>query len=206
MEFLRFGTVRTLLQSVSPEELATKFARWMEQYFPVEQEQWLALDGKPLVLRFQNPHGSLQSFVYVVSVFAQRGNLVHQMVHFESGKAYEAEAVRQLVEKLGLKVPFPLDALHCQKNANAHSRTGFVIFLIQVKAIAINSLHKSTVHRPMSPHFSVCETIEKDMAGWSAERSFVFNQVDLPSQGRHQRIVRVKRWGKRKGKPFGHTA
>ena len=111
-----FGTVRTLLQSVSPEELATKFARWMEQHFPVEQEQWLALDGKALGSTVQNPHGSLQSFVYVVSVFAQRSGLVHQMVHFESGKAYEAEAVRQLVEKLGLKgAIFTLDALHCQK-------------------------------------------------------------------------------------------
>ncbi|MBK8923796.1 MAG: hypothetical protein IPM81_20300 [Saprospirales bacterium] len=47
---------------------------------------------------------------------AQRSGLVHQMVHFESGKAYEAEAVRQLVEKLGLKgAIFTLDALHCQK-------------------------------------------------------------------------------------------
>lgn len=111
-----FGTVRTLLQSVSPEELATKFARWMEQYFPLEQELWLALDGKALGSTVQNPHGSLQSFVYVVSVFAQRSGLVHQMTHFESGKAYEAEAVRQLVEKLGLKgAIFTLDALHCQK-------------------------------------------------------------------------------------------
>lgn len=111
-----FGTIRTLLQSVNPDELASKFAHWMEQYYPAGQNVWLALDGKALGSTVQNPHGSLQSFVYVVSMFAQRSGLVHQLRSFESAKAYEAEAVRQMVEKLGLKEAiFTLDALHCQK-------------------------------------------------------------------------------------------
>ncbi|MBK8923795.1 MAG: transposase family protein [Saprospirales bacterium] len=48
-----FGTVRTLFAKCRSGRTGQKFARWMEQYFPVEQEQWLALDGKPLVLRFK---------------------------------------------------------------------------------------------------------------------------------------------------------
>ncbi|MBK6930742.1 MAG: ISAs1 family transposase [Saprospirales bacterium] len=168
------------MQSVSPEELATKFARWMEQYFPVEQEQWLALDGKALGSTVQNPHGSLQSFVYVVSVFAQRSGLVHQMVHFESGKAYEAEAVRQLVEKLGLKgAIFTLDALHSQKNANAHSRTGLSFFDSGQrhcnKLFAQIQLFTALCHP-----FSVCETIEKDWQAGAPKGQLFFNQVDLP--------------------------
>ena len=111
-----FGTVRTLLQIVKPEELAKKFAHWMEKYLPLEAEVWLTLDGKALASTVRSPHNSLQSFVYVVSTFAQRSGLVHQMSSFESGKAYEAEAVRQMIEKLGLKgAIFTLDALHCQK-------------------------------------------------------------------------------------------
>lgn len=111
-----FGTVRTLLQSIRPEELAARFAAWMEKHLVQEQDQWVALDGKALNSTVQDAQGSLQSFVYVVSAFAQRSGLVHHLRSFESGKAYEAEVVRQMVAQLGLQEAIvTLDALHCQK-------------------------------------------------------------------------------------------
>lgn len=112
----KFNTTRTLLQSIQVEELAARFGQWMRQHFPPNHEVWLAMDGKALRSTVSNAQGSLQSFVYVVSVFAQHSGLVQSVSSFESGKAYEAAAVRDLIQKLGFKdAVFTLDALHCQK-------------------------------------------------------------------------------------------
>ncbi|MBK8922610.1 MAG: transposase family protein [Saprospirales bacterium] len=55
-----FGTVRTFAKCQSGRT-GHKICSLDGTVLPVEQEQWLALDGKALGSTVQNPHGSLQS-------------------------------------------------------------------------------------------------------------------------------------------------
>ena len=112
-----FGTIRTMLLSLDKEDLAIKFGHWMNQYAPDGEENWIALDGKGLNSTVNNPHDSLQSFIAVVSAFGQRSGLVYGVGSFDNGKSGECEALRQVVQKLGLKgAILTMDALHTKKN------------------------------------------------------------------------------------------
>ena len=111
-----FGTTRTLLQSVSDQELSKSFCDWMKNYFPAEDEIWIAIDGKALCSTVQDPFGKGQNFASIVSAFAQRSGLVYAQALFNTGKSYEPRQVRQLIDQLQLNdVIFSLDAIHCQK-------------------------------------------------------------------------------------------
>lgn len=111
-----FGTTRTLLEQIDHDKLAELFTQWMSQYFPADHELWLSIDGKALSSTVQHAFGTNQNFVYMVSAFAQHNGIVYSQLSFNSGKAYEAERVRQLIERLQLSdVHYTLDALHCQK-------------------------------------------------------------------------------------------
>ena len=111
-----FGTTRTLLEQLDHNKLAELFTSWMSRYFPDDHELWLSLDGKALSSTVKHAFGANQNFVYLVSAFAQHSGIVYTQLSFNSGKAYEAEQVRQLIEQLQLSdVNYCLDALHCQK-------------------------------------------------------------------------------------------
>jgi predicted transposase YbfD/YdcC len=81
-------------------------------------------------------------------------------------------------------------------------------FLVQVKGNCNKLFAQIKLFTALCRPFSVCETIEKGHGRLEHRRvELFFNQVDLPQGWAGiQRIVRVKRWGQRKGKPFEHTA
>jgi hypothetical protein len=111
-----FGTTYTLLKVVDQQAFVHHFMKWMRTYFSEGDDIWMAIDGKALRSTVKDSQNANQSFVTVVSAFAQHSGLVFGMEPFQSSKSHEAEHVRQLIEQMGLRgVTFTLDALHCQK-------------------------------------------------------------------------------------------
>jgi hypothetical protein len=110
-----FFTIRSVLTNLNEEVLAQKFTAWLKNYHA--EEDFLSCDGKAVTGTSVGGKGHSQNFVSVVSAFGHRSGLVLGMNAFENGKSGEAEALRQLVARLGMtEKVFTLDALHTQKN------------------------------------------------------------------------------------------
>lgn len=112
-----FYTFRSVLSALDEQLLAQKFIAWMAAYHPSLGDKFLSLDGKAVASSVHGGNTGLQNFISVVSAFGHQSGLVYGMKSFENGKSGEAEALRALVQQLGLsdKV-FTMDALHTQKN------------------------------------------------------------------------------------------
>lgn len=113
----RYNTIRSFLVSIDEEVLVKEFIRWTQNYLPdIAIDEFIALDGKAIKATTQGGNTSKQNFVSVVNAFGHQSGVVYGMQPFENGKSGEAQALRDLVNKLGIKdVVFTLDALHTQK-------------------------------------------------------------------------------------------
>jgi len=111
-----YFTFRAIFTGLEEQLLATKFIEWVKSYLPDMADDFVALDGKSIKATTKDGSTSLQNFVSVVNAFGHRSKMVYGMKSFENGKSGEAEALRKLVEQLGLKEKiFTMDALHTQK-------------------------------------------------------------------------------------------
>jgi hypothetical protein len=109
-----FFTIRTVIMGLNQELLAQKFTLWLKDYHATDD--FMSLDGKAVTGTSTGGKSSSQNFVSVVSAFGHRSGLIFGMKAFENGKSGESEALRQLVERLGMKDKvFTMDALHTQK-------------------------------------------------------------------------------------------
>lgn len=109
-----FFTIRAVLMGLNEDLLAEKFSTWLKAYH--SEDTFVALDGKAVRGTSSGGNSSTQNFVSVVSAFGHRSGLVFGMKAFENGKSGESEALRQLVERLGMQDKvFTMDALHSQK-------------------------------------------------------------------------------------------
>lgn len=113
-----YYTFQTVLNSLNEQILAQKFMTWMSQYYPVLDDNYIAVDGKTVKSTVLGGKMSSQNFVSVVSAFGHQTGMVYGMTAFENGKSGEAQSLRDLVQQLGLSQKvFTMDALHTQKNA-----------------------------------------------------------------------------------------
>lgn len=112
-----FYTFRSVLQSLDEQLLAQRFISWVGEYHSALKDKFLSLDGKAITSSVHGGNTGLQNFISVVSAFGHQSGIVYGMKSFENGKSGEAEALRALVQQLGLndKV-FTMDALHTKKN------------------------------------------------------------------------------------------
>lgn len=112
-----YNTIRSALLSIDEDILIQKFIEWTQSYL-VEfmDDKFIALDGKSVRATTNGGNTSKQNFISIVNAFGQKSGIVYGMQPFESGKAGEAQALRNLVKKLGVKnIVFTMDALHTQK-------------------------------------------------------------------------------------------
>lgn len=111
-----YSTFQTMLVSLDDQLLASKFIEWMQKILPATADEFIALDGKAIRATINGSQSKLQNFVCVVNAFGHQSGFIYGMKSFENGKSGEAQALRELVEQLGLngKV-FTMDALHTQK-------------------------------------------------------------------------------------------
>lgn len=111
-----FFTFRAVLSGLNEHLLAQKFTDWVKGYHPAVEDDFIALDGKAVKSSSQGGRSALQNFVAVVSAFGQQSKLVYGMQAYQNGKSGEAEALRSLVQQLGLQDKIlTMDALHAQK-------------------------------------------------------------------------------------------
>lgn len=111
-----YYTFRSILLELNEQLLVSKFIQWVKDYFPDSEDEFIALDGKSIKATSSGGQTSMQNFVAVVSAFGHQSGIVHGMQSFENGKSGEADALRDLVSRLGLKdTVFTMDALHSQK-------------------------------------------------------------------------------------------
>ena len=109
-----YFTFRAILAGLDEQLLSQQFTSWVKSYHP--SDNFIALDGKAVGSTTSSSTG-VQNFISIVSAFGHQSGLVYGMKSFENGKSGEAEALRVLVEQLGLKDKvFTMDALHTQKN------------------------------------------------------------------------------------------
>lgn len=112
----KYTQTRTILREIDYESLYKAFHNWAIQYIPFDSEQWLSGDGKGLNSTVTDCHGSKQSYIAMVSLFAQQTGTVFSVKKYDNGKAGEGAHLRELIESLELKgFIITLDALHCQK-------------------------------------------------------------------------------------------
>jgi DDE_Tnp_1-associated len=112
-----YYTFQTILTALQEQLMAEKFIAWMRQYQDLLGDVFISLDGKVVKSTVNGGNTALQNFISVVSAFGQQSGMVYGMKSFENGKSGESQALRDLVQQLGLtdKV-FTMDALHTKKN------------------------------------------------------------------------------------------
>ena len=111
-----YFTFRAILIELDEQLLVKQFIQWVQDYLPDTADEYIALDGKAIKATTQGGNTSLQNFVSVVNAFGHTSGLVYGMKSFENGKSGEGQALRDLVEQLGLKDKvFTMDAQHAQK-------------------------------------------------------------------------------------------
>jgi DDE_Tnp_1-associated len=112
----KYATFQSLFRHLSAQVLTDKFVAWLATYSPVLADKYIALDGKVVQSTVSGGNTSLQNFISVVSAFGQQSGLTYGMQAFQNNKSGEGQALRDLVEKLGLQGKvYTADALHCQK-------------------------------------------------------------------------------------------
>lgn len=112
-----YSTFRDVLAGLEEQLLAQKFIQWVKTYVSANADSFIALDGKAIKATTHGGNTELQNFVSVVNAFGHDSGLVYGMKAFENKKGNEPEALRNLVQQLGLKDKvFTMDALHTKKN------------------------------------------------------------------------------------------
>jgi hypothetical protein len=116
------ATIRQLVLSLDFSSLQACFHTWAKQYVPIEENEWICIDGKSIKSTVSDSHNSYQNFVCLVSLFSQKREQIIFAERFENKEKSEASVEEQLIESLDLKgVIFTMDALHCKKNAASDS-------------------------------------------------------------------------------------
>ncbi len=111
-----YYTFRAILSSLDQALLVEEFIKWVKATLPIGTDDFVALDGKAIKASTEGGRSSLQNFVAVVNAFGHQSGVVYGMQAYQNGKSGEAQALRELVQRLGVKDKvFTMDALHTQK-------------------------------------------------------------------------------------------
>lgn len=111
-----YSTFRRLMQGLDYRVLATMFTEWASTDPMLQDEDWLAADGKALGATLTHHKDVEQNFVSLVSVFGHHVSKVVGVMPMENKHESEQVVLRRLLEYLNLQaVGVTMDALHCQK-------------------------------------------------------------------------------------------
>ena len=99
------------------------FHQWTQSYVPIEEGEWISIDGKSIPSTVSDYSSEYQNFVSLVSLFCSKREQVLHVERLENKKGNESQVVEELFDLLDLKgVVFTLHALHCKKNAKKNSK------------------------------------------------------------------------------------
>jgi len=113
-------TIREVLKGINFDDVLAAFNDWAKQYVAVEENEWMAIDGKAMESAVTNYSSSYQNFVSSVSIFSHKRGQALRAAKLENNKRSEIPTVQELIEDLDVTdVIFSLDSLHCQKNCKS---------------------------------------------------------------------------------------
>lgn len=113
-----YVSIRTFILETDFVSIQAAFHKWARNYVPIEQGEWIQIDGKSIRSTLSDYATQYQNFVSLVSLFVSRREQILHVEKLENKKGNEAQLVENLLEVLDLKdVVFTLDALHCKKNS-----------------------------------------------------------------------------------------
>lgn len=111
-----FSTFQSLMSSLDEQVLEKQFIAWVKKNLAEAADDYIGLDGKAILSSSSGGHTKDQNFASLVNAFGHRSGVVYGMKAFENGKSGEGQALRDLLELLGLEgKTFTMDALHAQK-------------------------------------------------------------------------------------------
>lgn len=114
-----FSTFRRTQIGLDFMALSETFRTWMAQHISLDEDTY-AIDGKRIRQPISGDDGK-QRFVGLVSVFGQTQGISVDLAALSETDNSEIKVVQYLIDKLQLKgALLTLDALHAQKNAEAH--------------------------------------------------------------------------------------
>ena len=112
-----YSTFQAMLTELDDQMLSAQFIQWVKSIVPSDADRFIALDGKSIRSTTNGGNTKLQNFVALVNAFGHQSGLVYGMQSYENNKSGEAQALRDLIVKLGLRgIVFTMDALHTQNN------------------------------------------------------------------------------------------
>ena len=112
-------SLRTFIMNTDFASIQKAFHQWTQSYVPIEEGEWISVDGKSIRSTVSDYSNEYQNFVSLVSLFCSKREQVLHVEKPENRKGNEAQVVENLLEFLDLKnVVFTLDALHCKKNSD----------------------------------------------------------------------------------------
>lgn len=108
-------SVQRVIQGLDFKVLRDVFYTWARTMIPLNERDFLSVDGKAIRGTVKDAQSGLQAFVSLVSVFVSERKQVLTAEKIQTKKESEIPAVRKLIRLLDLEgVTFTLDALHCQ--------------------------------------------------------------------------------------------
>lgn len=111
-----YSTFRRVLQRVDFVPFVALFNTWSQTFVQLDEQTWVAADGKSIKSTLSDYSESYQNFISTVSAFTHHSGVVLHMQVMANKQTSEIEVVRQLIAALvGQPIVFTLDALHCQK-------------------------------------------------------------------------------------------
>lgn len=107
--------MQTIIQHLNFEELQNGFQHWASSRVNLKKKDFVSIDGKALRGTVHNGCDALQSFINLVSAFAQERKQVLATKSIHNKKESEIPTAREIIALLDLEgVTFTLDALHAQ--------------------------------------------------------------------------------------------
>ena len=111
-------SIRAFIINADFSSIQKSFHQWTQGYVPIEEGEWISIDGKSIRSTVSDYSSEYQNFVSLVSLFCSKREQVLHVERLENKKGNESQVVEDLLDFLDLKgVVFTLDALHCKKNA-----------------------------------------------------------------------------------------
>ncbi len=108
--------IRTILNSIDSEEVNKAFLQWVNDNINLEDEDWVAFDGKAIRSTVTDAKEPSQDFINVVTAFNHRLQVSLDQEIFQNKKDHEGSAIRTILDRLNqVGLVITMDALHCQK-------------------------------------------------------------------------------------------
>ena len=116
-------SIRTFIMDTDFASVQACFHKWARNYVPIEQGEWISIDGKSIRSTVSDYSCEYQNFVSLVSLFCRKREQIIHVEKLENKKGNEGHTVEALLETLDLKgVILTMDALHCKKNSTQNCK------------------------------------------------------------------------------------